>query len=210
MGCTCSISTSANTIPVSDGHHGTNATSHDIATTTTTSTAFGGGGVSPQQQRRRKIRAERNSQRLIEVLRQRQSSLDLSDSNNNNNATTTLLGNHMVALRDADEEVECSICLMDMRLGGTQDTAAIVLPCGHVFHEKCIGSWFERNPTCPYCCQDVRQGAVAAAAASSATTSSGGSGGQVLGFLADTPSPTTATTESSGGAQVPETALVAT
>ena len=42
---------------------------------------------------------------------------------------------------------ECSICLMEVNEG--QDT--ILLPCGHMFHDKCVTKWLEIHNTCPLC-----------------------------------------------------------
>ena len=42
---------------------------------------------------------------------------------------------------------ECSICLMEVTEG--QDT--ILLPCGHMFHDKCVTKWLEIHNTCPLC-----------------------------------------------------------
>jgi len=41
------------------------------------------------------------------------------------------------------EEI-CSVCLEAM-------TGARMLPCGHVFHEVCGGTWLETHNTCPTC-----------------------------------------------------------
>ena len=27
----------------------------------------------------------------------------------------------------------------------------LLLPCDHLFHQKCIKKWYRRNPTCPLC-----------------------------------------------------------
>ena len=37
----------------------------------------------------------------------------------------------------------CTICL--------DDVFNTPLPCGHVFHNKCIHTWLEHNKTCPNC-----------------------------------------------------------
>ena len=39
---------------------------------------------------------------------------------------------------------ECIICIEETDKG-------IVLPCGHVYHEKCIRVWMNKNKTCPIC-----------------------------------------------------------
>lgn len=42
----------------------------------------------------------------------------------------------------------CSICLNSIRK--TRSTEE--LPCGHLYHKKCIGEWEDRgNDTCPMC-----------------------------------------------------------
>lgn len=44
--------------------------------------------------------------------------------------------------------MSCSICLNSIRK--TRSTTE--LPCGHLYHKRCIGSWEERgNDTCPLC-----------------------------------------------------------
>ena len=44
--------------------------------------------------------------------------------------------------------MSCAICLNSIRK--TRSTTE--LPCGHLYHKKCIGSWEERgNDTCPLC-----------------------------------------------------------
>uniref|UniRef100_A0A7S4PTF4 RING-type domain-containing protein n=1 Tax=Alexandrium monilatum TaxID=311494 RepID=A0A7S4PTF4_9DINO len=51
---------------------------------------------------------------------------------------------------------ECSVCLQ-----GLDDGAPLKrLPCegAHVFHERCLRQWFERQPTCPTCRFDCRPG----------------------------------------------------
>ena len=40
---------------------------------------------------------------------------------------------------------ECSICL-EKNVNGSH-----TLPCGHVFHGKCIGTWYNDNRRCPMC-----------------------------------------------------------
>ena len=42
---------------------------------------------------------------------------------------------------------KCTICLMELSEG----TDAILLPCEHIFHEKCITKWLKVHNTCPLC-----------------------------------------------------------
>lgn len=42
---------------------------------------------------------------------------------------------------------ECPICFHDII---TQKNI-MALPCGHLFHEKCITSWIKINRVCPIC-----------------------------------------------------------
>jgi hypothetical protein len=41
-------------------------------------------------------------------------------------------------------EETCSVCLDAMTQGRR-------LACSHVFHEACLGRWFESHDTCPMC-----------------------------------------------------------
>ncbi|KAF0700904.1 Aste57867_8590 [Aphanomyces stellatus] len=45
----------------------------------------------------------------------------------------------------ADQDDECVVCM------NTVADASLVLPCGHVFHESCIGAWLRLRSTCPTC-----------------------------------------------------------
>jgi hypothetical protein len=40
---------------------------------------------------------------------------------------------------------ECSICL------NKNGCSSHTLPCGHVFHGQCIGTWYANNRRCPMC-----------------------------------------------------------
>ena len=42
---------------------------------------------------------------------------------------------------------KCSICLMEINEG----MESILLPCAHIFHEKCITQWLKIHNTCPLC-----------------------------------------------------------
>ena len=48
---------------------------------------------------------------------------------------------------DKFEFPKCTICLMEISEG----TEAILLPCEHIFHEKCITKWLKIHSTCPLC-----------------------------------------------------------
>ena len=45
------------------------------------------------------------------------------------------------------ESKECAICLADFVDGSKMAR----LPCLHLFHEACCGSWFETKASCPMC-----------------------------------------------------------
>ena len=42
---------------------------------------------------------------------------------------------------------ECLVCLEEQRIGGL----AVKLPCGHLYHKKCVVDWLQRHCTCPCC-----------------------------------------------------------
>ena len=48
---------------------------------------------------------------------------------------------------DISEFPKCTICLMELSEG----TDVILLPCEHIFHEKCITKWLKVHNTCPLC-----------------------------------------------------------
>jgi Ring finger domain len=50
-----------------------------------------------------------------------------------------------------DEEPNCSICLGEYENGEELCT----LPCGHVYHTDCIGSWCTNHTRCPLCNTDL-------------------------------------------------------
>jgi Ring finger domain len=54
-------------------------------------------------------------------------------------------------LASQDEEPHCSICL-----GEYEDGEKLTkLPCGHLFHDECIGSWCKNHTRCPLCNSDL-------------------------------------------------------
>ncbi|KAL9191575.1 hypothetical protein ACHAXT_001281 [Thalassiosira profunda] len=53
-----------------------------------------------------------------------------------------------------DEEPACSICLCEYDKG----EKVTRLPCDHVFHEACLGSWTENHIRCPLCNCDLMDG----------------------------------------------------
>ncbi|XP_034958221.2 RING finger protein 145 isoform X1 [Zootoca vivipara] len=49
----------------------------------------------------------------------------------------------------SDHNDVCAICFQEM-------TLAVVVPCGHFFHDGCLRKWFFVQDTCPLCHQQVR------------------------------------------------------
>ncbi|KAI3901108.1 hypothetical protein MKW92_014749 [Papaver armeniacum] len=50
------------------------------------------------------------------------------------------------------EEKECTICLTEFR----DKDKLVLLPCKHVYHPHCIGTWFISKVTCPLCRSDLK------------------------------------------------------
>jgi len=46
---------------------------------------------------------------------------------------------------------ECALCLEEYSPG----EEVLKLPCGHFFHESCVGPWFAKSLLCPLCQQDA-------------------------------------------------------
>lgn len=46
-----------------------------------------------------------------------------------------------------EEEAQCPICIMSLRVGDT----VLTLPCSHWSHEECLIKWLETTNTCPQC-----------------------------------------------------------
>lgn len=52
--------------------------------------------------------------------------------------------------KENSEEYEmpnCIVCISDIEIG----SETMLLPCGHMFHEKCIILWLKKHNTCPVC-----------------------------------------------------------
>uniref|UniRef100_A0A7S1APB0 RING-type domain-containing protein n=1 Tax=Noctiluca scintillans TaxID=2966 RepID=A0A7S1APB0_NOCSC len=48
-------------------------------------------------------------------------------------------------------EEECALCLEEYH----PHEEVLKLPCGHIFHEACLGPWFARSCSCPMCKADI-------------------------------------------------------
>ena len=46
---------------------------------------------------------------------------------------------------------DCCICMEPVK-------RRFILPCGHVFHRKCVHTWFKEQQTCPVCRSNVEEG----------------------------------------------------
>ncbi|KAI3843383.1 hypothetical protein MKX03_030484 [Papaver bracteatum] len=55
------------------------------------------------------------------------------------------------------EKIECAICLTEFK-GKDKLT---LLPCKHVYHPRCVGTWFISKTTCPLCRTDLKSAVVA-------------------------------------------------
>lgn len=51
----------------------------------------------------------------------------------------------LASLERIEEFNDCAICQDD------HSDKALVLPCEHTFHEKCITPWLSETNTCPCC-----------------------------------------------------------
>lgn len=59
-----------------------------------------------------------------------------------------------------NEEAQCSICLSEYEEGDK----LVCLPCRHVYHEECVGSWTSNHTRCPLCNFDLESVADTASA----------------------------------------------
>lgn len=51
----------------------------------------------------------------------------------------------IIAYDAKDADTECPICLEKYQDGDVQ----LILPCSHIFHEKCALHWLKKKSTCP-------------------------------------------------------------
>lgn len=98
----------------------------------------------------------------------RSSLTNTSENPNNHNNKNNHLQNHPLY---QDEAPHCSICLGEYEEG----EKLIKLPCGHIFHTDCIGSWTSNHTRCPLCNLDLESVGAASDDATTATTISSGS-----------------------------------
>eukprot|EP01137_Pigoraptor_chileana_P007022 Opistho-2@52007 len=83
----------------------------------------------------------------------------------------------------ADER--CAICL-----GDYEDTEVLrELPCGHIFHLRCVDAWLPREKSCPCCKRDIDK---------PAPVTPGGSGKQMNGMSNQASTPSISGLQSSG------------
>jgi hypothetical protein len=56
---------------------------------------------------------------------------------------------------ETNDVVVCAICLHRLRIPKEEETAGILLNCGHCYHKVCIEKWNKNNNTCPQCRQPI-------------------------------------------------------
>eukprot|EP01080_Neovahlkampfia_damariscottae_P009577 gene9577-1780_t len=49
------------------------------------------------------------------------------------------------------DDASCPICIEAFEIS----TKALVLPCNHLFHEKCLIEWLQKRATCPLCRTEI-------------------------------------------------------
>ena len=76
------------------------------------------------------------------------------DTTRPNAATAEELSRVATLVRDDEREESCAICLSAISAGDAEAT----LPCGHGFHEACVGQWFSRSKRCPQCRRSLAEG----------------------------------------------------
>ncbi|KAK0161553.1 hypothetical protein PV327_010012 [Microctonus hyperodae] len=54
-------------------------------------------------------------------------------------------------LNKSDVEEECVICFEVLRPAIKTSNPTYTLQCKHIFHKKCINTWFKENQSCPTC-----------------------------------------------------------
>lgn len=74
------------------------------------------------------------------------------DEERNIDVSTSKLEEGLVLCND--EEPSCSICLCEYEMG----ESVIRLPCNHIYHESCLGSWVTNHVRCPLCNYDLMEG----------------------------------------------------
>ncbi|KAI8906363.1 hypothetical protein EDD86DRAFT_60024 [Gorgonomyces haynaldii] len=83
-------------------------------------------------------------QRLMDLIRYRE-------------ATANMEQRYPVATEQELEQTDriCIVCREEMHLGEQRGLMPKKLPCGHMFHMRCLRSWLERQQACPTCRQSV-------------------------------------------------------
>ena len=56
---------------------------------------------------------------------------------------------------EISENRECVICLDELKQKENEEKTIAKLKCEHLFHKKCISSWFDQKPDCPICRNSV-------------------------------------------------------
>jgi len=79
-----------------------------------------------------------------------------------------------------------TVCAIDKEAINPDE--ALALPCGHVFHSKCIGQWLEHSNTCPECRTPAYPENAESGADSAATDDDGSSSASTDDSTPSTPS----------------------
>jgi hypothetical protein len=72
------------------------------------------------------------------------------------NAVEKLIEKNGFVAEKSDEELDtCSICLAE--LSSADGAELLRMDCSHLYHQRCLLTWLEKQSTCPLCRREVEE-----------------------------------------------------
>ncbi|CAK88944.1 unnamed protein product (macronuclear) [Paramecium tetraurelia] len=105
-----------------------------------------------QALRLRQIRINQNNQVQLEVIRQKKQPNGFSEKFIKDYFGVIAYKKLVQLYPGLTQFEECVICLESIKHGQKkQQRNCSVTPCFHIFHQKCLTSWLEKQKNCPFC-----------------------------------------------------------